>query len=155
MAFTVASVFGLFCIVLVILGLTMHISLIMFGTGSMAPTIPAGSVAVVQRINGAEIKLGDVVTVDRPGRLPVTHRVVEIVEVDGDTATFRLQGDANEHPDPEPYTAEHVRIVLWSIPGLAPFVVLFQNPLVLALMTLGATAVVVWAFWPRRDQEAE
>ncbi len=152
-AFTVASIFGSLCIVLVILGLTMHISLIMFGTGSMAPAIPAGSVAVVQRIAAAEMEVGDVVTVDRPGRLPVTHRVVEIIEVDGDAATFVLRGDANEHPDPEPYTAEHVRVVLWSMPGLARFVVPFQNPFVLGLMTLGATAVVVWSFWPRRGPD--
>src|SRR3954454_7756091 len=71
----IAAVAGVICIVLVILAFTANITLIMFRTGSMTPAIPAGSVAVVQRIPASEIEVGDVVTVDRDGQLPVTHRV--------------------------------------------------------------------------------
>jgi signal peptidase len=151
---TVLSILGLGCIVLVILGLTMNMSLIMFSTGSMAPTIPAGSVALVQEVSGSEIEVGDVVTVERPGKLPVTHRVTEILAVDGDVATFTMQGDANDTPDTDPYTAETVRIVRGHVPGVARVVVAFQNPLTLGAITVGAALLVTWAFWPRKDESA-
>ena len=51
----------------------------MFKTGSMSPTITAGSVALVREIPASEINVGDVVTVDREDALPVTHRVTSIV----------------------------------------------------------------------------
>src|SRR5690606_29726310 len=120
---TLLSALGLVCIALVVLGLVMNVSLVMFSTGSMAPTIPAGSVALVQEVPANEIEVGDVVTVERAGRLPVTHRVIEILAVDGETATFTMQGDANADPDTDPYTADRVRIVHGSVPGLARVVV--------------------------------
>ncbi|MGO1266499.1 MAG: hypothetical protein ACTMIY_07705 [Microbacterium gubbeenense] len=68
-----AAAAGLICIVLVILAYAANITLIMFRTGSMEPTIPAGSVAVVQQVDAAAASVGDVVTVDRAGELPITH----------------------------------------------------------------------------------
>ncbi|WP_084516064.1 signal peptidase I [Microbacterium luticocti] len=146
-----AAAAGVVCIVLVVLAFTAHITLIMFRTGSMAPTIPAGSVAVVQRIPAADVAVGDIVTVDRPGQLPVTHRVRQVA--DGPTPAQRvltLRGDANADDDPAPYTVTSVRIVRFSVPGLAPVVVLMGNPYVLGGITVAAAALVVWAFWPRR-----
>jgi signal peptidase len=146
----IAAIGGVVCILLVILAFTAHITLIMFSTGSMSPTIPAGSVAVVQRIEAAQISVGDVVTVDREGELPVTHRVTSIA--DGATATERvitLRGDANATEDAFPYAVSSVRIVLFSIPGIATLVAGMSNPIILGGLTLAATALVVWAFWPR------
>ncbi|PRB08947.1 signal peptidase I [Microbacterium sp. MYb64] len=146
----VAALAGLICIVLVVLAFTAHITLIMFRTGSMSPTIPAGSVAIVQQIQAGQVHVGDVVTVDRPGQLPVTHRV-RAVE-DGASSAQRLitlRGDANAQDDPAPYPVSTVRIVRFAIPGLAPVIVAFGNPFVLGGLTLGATALVIWAFWPR------
>ncbi|WP_292722306.1 signal peptidase I [Microbacterium sp. 13-71-7] len=151
----VAALAGLICIVLVVLAFTAHITLIMFRTGSMSPTIPAGSVAVVQQIPAAQVHVGDVVTVDRPGQLPVTHRV-RVVE-DGASPAQRLitlRGDANAQDDPAPYPVSTVRIVRFAIPGLAPVIVAFGNPFVLGGLTLGATALVIWAFWPRTGGRA-
>lgn len=147
----IAAVAGLVCIVLVILAFTAHITLILFRTGSMSPTIPAGSVAIVQQIPASEVHVGDVVTVDRPGQLPVTHRV-RLVE-HGSSAAVRLltlRGDANAQDDPAPYPVSTVRIVRFAIPGLAPVIVAFGNPFVLGGLTLGAAALVVWAFWPKQ-----
>ncbi|MFD6700793.1 MULTISPECIES: signal peptidase I [unclassified Microbacterium] len=149
----IAALAGLICIVLVVLAFTAHITLIMFRTGSMSPTIPAGSVAIVQQIPAGQVHVGDVVTVDRPGQLPVTHRV-RAVE-DGASSTERLitlRGDANEQDDPAPYPVSTVRIVRFAIPGLAPVIVAFGNPFVLGGLTLGATALVIWAFWPRTSR---
>ena len=149
-----AALGGLVALTLVALAFFFNISLIMFKTGSMSPSIPTGSLSLVREISAAEIKVGDVVTVDREGTLPVTHRVTAETAVAADaTRSITLKGDANELEDPAPYTVSTVRIVLWSAPGLANVVVWFSNPLVLGSITLGASALVVWAFWPRRVDE--
>lgn len=145
-----AALGGVICIVLVILAFTAQVTLIMFRTGSMSPTIPAGSVAVVQRVPVSEIEIGDVVTVDRDGELPVTHRVTSIAPgSDPEERIITMRGDANASDDPFPYTVSSVRIVLFSIPGIATVIVGMGNPVVLGALTVAATTLVVWAFWPR------
>ena len=144
----VASIGGVICILLVIAAVFFHITLIMFKTGSMEPTIPTGSLAVVHEIPASEIAVGDIVTVERPGQLPVTHRVTS-VEGSGDTRTITLRGDANPTDDVEPYVVSTVREVWTWVPGWASVVVWFSNPIVLGGLTLGATSLVTWAFWPR------
>ncbi|WP_229673305.1 signal peptidase I [Microbacterium saperdae] len=149
----IAAVGGVICIVLVVLALTAQITLIMFRTGSMSPTITAGSVAVVQRVPAADIAIGDVVTVDRVDELPITHRVTSVEPgASADERIITMRGDANTEADPFPYTVTSVRIVLFSIPGIATLIVGMGNPYVLGVLTLAATALVVWAFWPRADR---
>ena len=148
----VAAVGGLICILAVIASFAFDITLIMFKTGSMSPTIPTGSLAVVREIPAAEIRVGDVVTVDRPGLPPITHRVTSVAPAGGDQRTITMRGDANPVDDAEPYTLDHARIVLASFPGLAYVVVALAHPVVLGLTTLGATVLVAWAFWPRSPQ---
>lgn len=148
---TCAALGGLACIVLVVLAFTGGYSLILFKTGSMAPAIPAGSVALVQQVAATDVHVGDVVTVERPGALPITHRI-RVIE-DGpsdDERVLILRGDANAVDDPLPYTVRDVRIVRGSVPYIAPAVALLGNPLVLGGITIGAAVLVSWAFWPRR-----
>lgn len=149
----IAALGGLVCIVLVMLAFFFNITLIMFKTGSMSPTIPTGSLAVVREIPASEIKVGDVLTVDRSGKLPVTHRVTS-VSGEGDTRTITMKGDANETEDPTPYVVNDARKVLVSVPGLAKVVVWFSNPLVLGGITVAASVLVTWAFWPRTPRDA-
>jgi signal peptidase len=152
----IAAIGGVVCIVLVVLAYTAGITLIMFKTGSMSPTIPAGSVAVVQRIPAAEVEVGDVVTVDREGELPVTHRVTTIVPGATDAErVITLKGDANATEDPFPYTVSSVRTVLFSVPGIATVIVAMGNPFVLGGITVAAAVLVVWAFWPRDGRRRE
>lgn len=150
-----AAIAGTICMVLVVLALTAQITLIMFRTGSMSPTIPAGSVAVVQQVAASDIAVGDVVTVDRPDDLPVTHRVTSIAPgASGEQRVITMRGDANAADDPAPYTVESVRVVLFSVPGIATVIVALGDPVVLGGLTIAATALVVWAFWPRRTRGA-
>ncbi|MGW9022569.1 signal peptidase I [Leucobacter chromiiresistens] len=143
-----AALGGLVCIVLVVLSALCNVSLIMFKTGSMSPTIPAGSLAAVREIPASEIEVGDVLTVDRAGELPVTHRVTSVAGA-GESRTITMRGDANAADDPMPYTVTSAREVLLSVPHLAKAVVWFSNPWVLGALTLSASALVTWAFWPR------
>ena len=149
LALTVAAVGGVVCILLVVAASVFHITLIMFKTGSMSPTIPAGSLAVVREIPATEARVGDVVTISRTGELPITHRVTSATPQGGSTVTITMKGDANDIEDPEPYVVDSVRIVLLSVPGLANAVLAVSNPFVLGGITLGAALLVSWAFWPR------
>ncbi|MFP3466388.1 signal peptidase I [Leifsonia sp. SIMBA_070] len=150
----VAAVGGVLCIAWVVAALVLHLSLIMFRTGSMSPGIPAGSLALVRQIPASEARVGQVVTVDRPGQLPVTHRVVSVTQAPGarpgSPAEVVLKGDANPTVDPAPYRVATVRLVLWSQPGLARVVVWLGHPAVIGSLTLGTAALVMWMFWPRR-----
>lgn len=149
----VAAVGGVLCIVAVLAAVFFNVTLIMFKTGSMSPTITAGSVAVVKEIAAAEIAVGDVVTVDRSGQLPITHRVTSVAAgSDGDRRSITMQGDANPVPDPQPYDVGQVRLVVMSVPHLAQWIVMLSHPLVLGGITVAAAALVAWAFWPRDDE---
>ncbi|WP_431710411.1 signal peptidase I [Glutamicibacter uratoxydans] len=141
--------------IMVILGYFFNISIMMFRTGSMSPTIEAGSIALVREVPATGLQEGDVVTVDRgPGLLPVTHRVLDVQSIDEQTgvATFTMKGDANATPDPMPYSVDTVREVIFSVPGIAPAIQWFSNPLVLGGLTISASCLVVWAFWPREPK---
>ena len=74
-------------------------------TGSMAPTIPAGSVVIVEPVSPLALKEGDILSYRRPAAPPitVTHRIVFLRLNDDDrnpAPLIRTQGDANGVPDP-------------------------------------------------------
>ena len=144
---------GVVCVVATIAAFALNISLIMFKTGSMSPTIPAGSLAVVKQIPASEIRVGDVTTVTRGEyQLPVTHRVTSVTPVSGGTYSVEMKGDANSSPDAHPYEVTEVKKVLWHIPGLAYAVSTVSQPIYMAGITVAASFLVVWAFWPRKQQ---
>jgi len=150
---TVAALGGVLCIVFVVLAMFLHVTLIMFKTGSMSPTIPTGSLAVVMEVTGEHIEVGDVITVDRQDALPITHRVTSVSPLGGGAVSITMKGDANATEDPAPYVVSTARKVIFSVPGLAYAVASFSNPFALGGITLGAAAVVTWAFWPREQRE--
>jgi signal peptidase len=152
-ALTVLAVGGVICIALVGLAFFFNVTLMMFKTGSMSPTIPAGSVALVREIPASEIQVGDVVTVARADALPVTHRVTSVsAGLTPQERTITMRGDANESDDVAPYTVSSVRIVMGSLPGLAYVIVWFSNPVVLGLLSVAIAGLVTWSFWPREPR---
>ena len=152
LALTLLAVSGTVCVVLVPLAFVFHISLIMFKTGSMSPTIPAGSLAVVRQIPASEVRVGDVVTIDRTPLPPVTHRVVAIIDGGGPVRLLTLRGDANLANDAAPYAVTHVRLVEWSVPKLGYAVHAVSNVYAMSAITVGTAAIVTWAFWPRVNE---
>lgn len=66
---------------------------------SMSPTIPMGSAIVVTDVPAAEVRVGDVVTWEAANGAYVTHRVLQVVEENGELF-FQTKGDANDSPDP-------------------------------------------------------
>lgn len=131
-------------------------SIVLFSTGSMSPTIPAGSASLVQRIPASDIRVGDVVTVDRHDALPVTHRVISKEPQGDDPRAFiiRMKGDANTTEDVNPYQVTEVRRVIYSVPGVAALISRAREPWVVAALTAVAALLVTWAFWPSRRRNA-
>lgn len=136
-------------------------TLITFRTGSMAPTMPQGALAVSLPVTADEIRVGDVITVQRgSGELPVTHRIIEIRDAPhgahSGARELVMQGDDNEHPDMLPYTVTDARRVVFALPVLGTALMLAQSPIGMGVMTLLAAALVVWAFWPGgRDEDGD
>lgn len=108
-----------------------------FVSGSMSPTIPAGSVALSHPIDAGAIEVGDVLSIVRDGER-VTHRAIAVEHGDG-TASIVLRGDANEAPDPAPYLVDAADRVMLAVP-----------PIALVLIALAAAAVVVAVLLARR-----
>jgi signal peptidase len=97
-------------------------------TASMTPAISPGDAVVVGDVDAADVAVGDVITFERSANdeIPVTHRVIEVVESDQGTA-FRTKGDANEDADAALVTPDRVvGKVLLTIPYIG-FVVQFVN----------------------------
>ena len=126
-------------------------SIVLFSTGSMTPTIPAGSAALVRLLPASHFQVGDITTVERPNLLPITHRITSIKPLDGSPSAriITMRGDANDQDDPEPYVISHARIVVAAVPGVAQIFSGMRNPLLMLVLALLAGGLVTWAFWPR------
>jgi signal peptidase len=114
-------------------------------TGSMAPAIPAGSLAVVQPIDPPRISPGTTIVFVDPldeSHL-VAHRVVRVLP--GTPLRYQTKGDANLTEDPLPIPVTSVRgIVAWVVPGLGSIVSIVQGaPAVLLLVILPLAVLLV------------
>lgn len=152
---TLAAVGGALCAVLVVLTLVFDVGLTLVRPGSMNPAIPENSVAVVREVSPSAVGAGDVVTVDRAGSLPVVHRVTSVESLYNGQWQLTLQGEANPAPAPDAYTVSTVRIVLFSVPGLARPIAALGSPYVLGGIMLAVAAVASWALWPRKSRDHE
>jgi len=106
-------------VLLILLPAVFASSLAVVYSGSMSPAMPVGAVAVMEPIDPAEIKVGDIIAFNPPWDPDVTvsHRVIEVV--DGETLSFRTKGDANEEPDRDIMPAANfVSRVSFNIPQL-------------------------------------
>jgi signal peptidase I len=145
-----AALAGLLCVLWLVASTVFGLQMLLFNTGSMAPTMPTGTAAIGQPVTADQIAVGDVVMVERPGKLPVTHRVVSVETdpaVEGGVILV-LKGDDNEVNDPSPYHVTEAVRVVFPIPGLGTVIQGARTPLFLGLTTLFVAGLVLWAFWP-------
>ncbi|HEU5318482.1 MAG TPA: signal peptidase I [Chloroflexota bacterium] len=119
-------------------------------SGSMEPAIHTGSAVLVQPVPPDSLRVGDVITYDRPEgpQTAVTHRIVERIE-GAQLPTFRTKGDANNIPDP--YTVTF-RGTGWKVVATLPYAGYLINwlsaPLARAVL-IGAPAVFLTASFLR------
>ena len=145
---TTVGVLGLLVVALALLPLAGW-QVVRLATGSMSPGFPPDSLLLAQRIPAGQVRIGDIVMVQRPGALPVTHRVVSATPHGGLTELV-LKGDANPAPDPAPYDVATVMRVAGGVPWGGQVVEAARSPLALGGMTVAASLLVLWAWWPRR-----
>jgi signal peptidase I len=152
---SVAALAGLALVAIAVAVLGLGVSLVRLATGSMTPTYPTDSVVIVRSVPAADVEVGDIVTVSRDGLVPITHRVVSVTPVGvSGGAELVLRGDANTADDPEPYQVARVGLVLGGIP-FGGFVLMgLQSPVGLGMATVVVCALLLWAWWPRREPGA-
>jgi len=146
---------GAIAIVWLALSAVLGLRLVEFLTGSMAPGMPVGAVAVEHVVDAADIRIGDVVTVARShdGK-PVTHRVVAIAAgASPAERTLTLQGDANAAPDTETYPVTAAGRVLLVVPWLGTVLEAVKSPIGLGVTAIVVPLGVLWALWPARRRE--
>lgn len=104
-------------------------------SGSMAPTIPTGSVAFYVGEPASQVQPGQIIAFSEPGNpnLTITHRVVRIMDT-GSQRFFVTKGDANAVPD------------TWRVPAVGSgWIVVAHIPyLGYALYDLGSGWARIW-----------
>lgn len=76
-------------------------------SGSMQPFLNPGDMTISKVVNPNSIKVGDVITYRVESSIPITHRVVKIINQGGGLA-FETKGDANADKDSEPISSDRV-----------------------------------------------
>lgn len=96
-------------------------------SGSMKDEINAGDLVLTKEIEPEKLKKGDIISF-KEDEIVVTHRIVDIVEEDGETV-FITKGDNNEANDPGYVKFENVEgIYLNKISGLGNVAMFIQTP---------------------------
>jgi len=129
---------------------------VVLATGSMAPQYPAGAIVVERMVPASELATGDIVTLMREGKPPVTHRIIAIAPAAGilPSRELTLQGDANDDPDPRPYVVESAGLVVFGSPWGGQVIGFLRTPLALVLITVLVAGLVLKAWWPQRPATA-
>ncbi|QDP94521.1 signal peptidase I [Microlunatus elymi] len=146
------AIIGCCCLILIFAGLALGTHPLIFRSGSMSPTITAGSLGVAREVPADKIAIGDIVSVPAQGSR-VTHRVVSAHLTDGVTE-LHLKGDANHQPDEQTYRVEEVDRLWFAVPGLGYVVAWLSRPpgvFVLALYAAVMIAILIRRPGPRSE----
>lgn len=147
---TIGAIFGTLCLLSAAVCLVFGLRPLVFQSGSMSPSIPAGSLALARTVEADALAVGDVVSVFTAEGHRVTHRVVRIDPAPDRTGRYvlTLRGDANANADAEPYVVTTADRVVLDVPLLGYPVSWVSTPL--GLIGLGAVAAGLLLFAFRR-----
>ena len=126
-------------------------------TDSMLPVIESGDLIICQKIDAKDIKVGDIISFIDPagnGTSVVTHRVIEIIEEEGEIF-FRTRGDNNNTDDKKPVPTENlVGIYQTRVPSAGHVAMFMQSTTGLVLcVVLPIVLLVAYDFARRRIYE--
>lgn len=138
---TLGALLGTVCLAMAVVGAAYDVKPLIFRSGSMAPAIPAGGLALAKPVDAAALKAGDIVSVRSEGTR-ITHRI-KAVEFDGDTAVLTLKGDANEVQDAHPYRVKSADRVFFDVPVVG-YVLSYASGPVGVFATGVVAALLVW-----------
>ena len=90
---------------------------------SMTPNIKVYDVVFVKKVDYNQLKKNDIITFYSTnsyfGNTPITHRIVEILNVPDIGVSFKVKGDSNKEPDDEKvYPSAIIGKVMFKIPQL-------------------------------------
>ena len=76
-------------------------------SGSMEPELKVGDIVVSKAVDSSSIKVGDVITYKMGANTLVTHRVIEVIEMNGSNF-YKTKGDANNVEDSDLVSQDNV-----------------------------------------------
>jgi len=148
LSLNIGAIAGVVCILLAAASVVFGLTPLVFRSGSMAPAIGTGSLAVAKTVPTDKIEVGDVISVEDQTGTSITHRVVDLTPVGDGTSQVVLRGDANSVVDPQPYTITEAKRVWFHIPKLGYVVAWLSSGIALFLGGLLAGALLMLAFGP-------
>lgn len=129
-----ASIVAIVILLIVsILPITGNVKFMIVQSGSMEPMIKKGSIVMVKP--ATDYNIGDVITFNQynPKNPPITHRIVEIKQVDNQIS-YITKGDANKGEDGEGVSKKDiVGKVLFNVPYIGYVVGALKKPQVFLL----------------------
>lgn len=145
-ALNLGAIAGLICIVATVVSLIFGIKPLVFRSGSMAPAIPTGALALAKTVPAADLAVGDVISVDNAQGVRITHRVIELQPAGDGAVSVTLQGDANSIADTQPYTVIEADRVIFHVAGVGYAVAWLSSKIAIFLGGVLAGALLVIAF---------
>lgn len=115
---SIGAVLGILAILVAIGSIAFGLRPLVFRSGSMAPTIKTGALAISHQVGGDDLRVGQIVSVPTDAGDRVTHRIVKVEHEPGGVALLTLRGDANAVDDAQTYRVTSADKVLFSVPQL-------------------------------------
>lgn len=111
---------------------------------SMEPTLHDGDALLVKHVDPDEVKVGDIVTLEYPGKGPIAHRVVRIEPLPQGGFLFQTKGDANQSSEWWKVAAEEkIAVAFVRIPSLGRALEFIQTMPGRVLLAVNAIALLV------------
>ncbi|MCL2542203.1 MAG: signal peptidase I [Nocardioidaceae bacterium] len=136
---------GALCLVSLLAGWVLHVTPLVFASGSMTPSYGVGSLGIAHQEAASDIRVGDVVSVVNDQGLRVTHRVVAVAHQGGD-AVLTLRGDANNTPDGQTYRVASAPRVVLDVPYAGYVLNTVASPYGVAVAAAGVMGLLLLAF---------
>lgn len=131
--------------------ITGNIKFLTVQSGSMAPKIKMGSLAMIKPAHSAgsgqaDYKIDDIITFGpySKTKAPTTHRIYDIKVVNGELR-YITKGDANNAPDQREISERDILgKVLFSVPYLGFAVDFAKKPIGFALIIIVPAAIIIY-----------
>lgn len=125
-------------------------------SGSMESNINIGDLVIVKNVDVKTLNENDVIAFSDEKKSVTTHRIMETLEINGDTC-FRTKGDANNTYDDGYVCSNNVEgKYKFKIAGLGNAILFIQEPLGFIVMMLIISIVcIIWYFLENRKIDKE
>ena len=135
---TAGAVLGVVSLLAGLLCVAVGLRPMVFRSGSMAPAIDTGALALARMTDAQDLARGDIVSVITSTGSRVTHRITQVSIDPAGVATLELKGDANETADQEVYQVSSADRVFFAVPFLGYVVGSLTGPAGIFLLGLYA-----------------